>query len=442
MRKIFIVFALLFLAPLSQAAEEPQDEHAPPTHAHTPPPASKKKHACHTRGKAEQTVQIAAVVNDKIITTKDLEERIRMLVRTPLENIPPSELPKIQREILRQMIDEKLQLEICENAKITITDSDVDDAIQYMEKQNNLEPGSIKKELTDKGISKNTLRDHFGAKIAWSRLIGYYRDTIDVGQQDLKTQLRKKDIEETQYLLGEIVVDFESILEEENAREKINHVLGRLQNGDHFSQVAYEMSHSPSAATGGDIGWIRESQLEEPIKKMIHTMKPGKISSPIKAGNAFKVVLLRNIQHANKRAATITARQLEIKLDPKLSEKQRREEQKRLNGLFLTLEGCDQFDKAGEQLESDLHIYKDVSLPELSEDLQEAIKTLPVGRASSGYLNEDSIIYFMVCSRSIEKVQSVSREEKTDDIVNQRLSSFAEQKLRDIRRVAAIDVRV
>ena len=442
MKKSFISCVVSLLSPIvAFAVDMPRADYAPPSHSNKAPPLLKKKTAF-KKGKIDQHVKIAAVVNDQIITTQDLDERFRMLVRTDMKNIPPEQLPKIRQDILRQMIDEKLQLEITSNAKISITDEDVENAIKYMEEQNHMEPGSIMKELKEKGISKKTTHDHFGAKIAWSRLISYYRDTIEVGKKELNDKMHSEDGSEKRYLLAELVFHFDSPMEEGSAHEQASQALSRVRQGEHFSQVAYEMSHSPSAASGGDIGWIKDSQCEPSLKNTIKALKPGELSTPLKVGDAYKIVLLRNVREASNKADTLVARQLEVKLDPKLDEGQREEELKRLDGLFETLEGCQQFDKAEEQLDGNMHIYKDVSLPDLSEDLQQALKDLAVGKSSKGYMNDESIVYFMVCKRSLEKVQPVNQAEKTDAIVNQRLGSFAEQKLRDLRRVAAIDIRI
>lgn len=443
MKNIFLSSILGLLAPIvAVAVHMPGGDYAPPSHSFEPTLKEKALEAKTTKDKVEQQVKIAAVVNDKIITTKDLEERMRMMIRTDLSAIPQEQLPKIRQDILRQMIDEKLQLEITTNAGIKISSQDVENAIKYMEEQNQMAAGSVNTELKEKGISQKTIQDHFGAKIAWSRLIGYYRDTIEVGKKELNEKIQSEDDGERKYLLAELVFPFDSPMEENAAQEQAFQALARVRQGDHFSQVAYEMSQTPSAASGGDIGWIKESQCESSIKDTLETLKPGELSNPIKTHEAYKVVLLRNTREPSNTALTLVARQLEVKLDPKLTATQRDEERNRLDGLFETLEGCQQFDKVEEQLDGNMNIYKDVSLPDLSEDLQKALKNLPIGKASNGYLSDDSIVYFMVCRRSMETVQPVNQAEKTDAIVNHRLSAFAEQKLRDLRRVAAIDIRL
>lgn len=452
MKKIFSLFlGLVVTAGSTNAADMPLADYAPPIAlpdsssaplAPTPEGEEKVTIQMFPEGPRQECVQIAAVVNDKIITTNDLDERIRMLLRTKMETVPKEELEKIRRDVLKQMIDEKLQLEITENAKIVITEEDVTSAIRYMEEQNQLEPGSILKDLKEKGISQKSIRDHFGSKIAWSRLIGYYRDTIEVGKKDLSNQLDEDSLLEKVCLLAELVFHYDSVLGEEAAYEQAVHAFTRIKNGENFSQVAYEMSHAASASTGGDIGWVPLSQCEAPVRQTLNELKPGEISPPIKVGNSFKIILLRNIRYPNKLAHAMTARQLEIKFAPALSDEEKNKEEEKLDGLFATIEGCTQFDQVGDQLESEMHIYKNVSLPELSEDLQDVLKDLPVGKPSRGYRTEDKIVYFMVCSKNLEKIQTVNLEAKEDALINQRLTAFADQKLRDLRRVAAIDIRL
>jgi peptidyl-prolyl cis-trans isomerase SurA len=451
MKKKFLLLSILLLTNKNlSAADLPIADYAPPLkHAGTmdqKAPLSKKDRplTLHSLPKRapDQCVQIAAVVNDKIITTNDLDERVRMLLRTKIEDIPENERQKIRQDVLRQMIDEKLQLEITENAKISIADDDVERAIHYMEEQNHLEPGSILKDLKAKGISQKSIRDHFGAKIAWSRLIGYYRDTIEIGKKDLSQHLSDKETTDKTYLLAELVFHFDSILAEDATYEQASHAFMRIKNGENFSQVAHEMSHAASAASGGDIGWIEATQCEAPVQQALENLKPGEISPPIKVGNSYKIMLVRNIRYPNKLASAMTARQLEVKFSKNLSGTEKEKEQERLDGLFETIEGCDQFDQVGEQLDSELHIYKNVSLQDLSEDLQEVLTDLPEGKPSNGYRSDDRIIYFMVCKKNLEKIQTVNHEEKEDSLINQRLSAFADQKLRDLRRVAAVDIRL
>ena len=454
MKKIFsLCFLQMAYITQAYAVDMPQADYAPPAPTHAPEHIIENEVApqtitSHSKGphtsprKVDHCAQIVAVVNDRIITMQDLNDRLRMLVRTNIADIPPEDLKRVKRDILLQMIDEKLQLEIIESAKIIINDEDVKSAIRYMEEQNHVESGSILRELKEKGVSDKTIKDHFGAKIGWSRLISYYRDTIEVGKKDLAEQEAKKDVKEKQFLLAELVFPFETLMDEDGAHEQAIQALSRIHQGDNFSQVAYEVSHSPSAATGGDIGWIQESQCEPAVRDVLRFLKPGELSRPIKTEKSYKVILLRNVMLPNNQADTLTARQLEIKFAPNLSEKDREEERIRLDGLFETIEGCEQFDRLEDQLEGELHIYKDVSLPDLSKDLQDVLKDLPVGKPSAGYETENSVVYLMVCKRSLEKAQHVTHEEKSDAIVSQRLGAFAEQKLRDIRRVAAIDIRL
>lgn len=450
MKKFFSLFTSVFLFTASavMAVDMPTADYAPPLKLPTTDVVIEEvrtpKVTVRSLPKKGSLgcVQIAAVVNDRIITTNDLDERVRMLLRTPLEDIPASEQQKIRHDVLRQMIDEKIQLDITENAKIVVTDDDVERAIRYMEEQNHLSPGSILKDLKAKGISQKSIRDHFGSKIAWSRLIGYYRDTIEIGKKDLMHHMDEKALGEKMYLLAELVFHFDSIFDDEATYEQATQAFMRVKNGENFSQVALEMSHAASAASGGDIGWVAFSQAEAPIQEALDTLKPGEISPPIKVGNSYKIIFVRNVRYPNKFAQAMTARQIEIKIPSTFSDQEKLKEQERLDGLFETIEGCQQFDQVGEQLDSEMHIYKNVSLSDLSEDLQEALKDLPVGKPSNGYKSEDRIVYFMVCAKNLEKIQAVNQEEKEDDLVNQRLSAFADQKLRDLRRVAAIDIRL
>jgi peptidyl-prolyl cis-trans isomerase SurA len=87
---------------------------------------------------------VAAVVNDDIISTYDLGQRVRLLIAT--SGVQPNEqtLPQFEREALISLIDERLQLQelhrVEKEQKFTIiaTDEEVNEELEGMARQNNM----------------------------------------------------------------------------------------------------------------------------------------------------------------------------------------------------------------------------------------------------------------------------------------------------------------
>ena len=62
-------------------------------------------------------------------------------------------------------------------------------------------------------------------------------------------------------------------------------LMDRLNSGADFAQLAMDYSEDMnSAATGGDLGYVPESALNQSdplLKKMVIGMKPGQVSPPL-----------------------------------------------------------------------------------------------------------------------------------------------------------------
>ncbi len=90
-------------------------------------------------------MRIAAVVNDEVITDYDVVSRMRMVMIS--SNIPdtPETRQRIAPQVLRSLIDEKLELEEAKREHITATDAEINAALEQIEKQNNMKPGSAER---------------------------------------------------------------------------------------------------------------------------------------------------------------------------------------------------------------------------------------------------------------------------------------------------------
>jgi peptidyl-prolyl cis-trans isomerase SurA len=390
-----------------------------------------------------QDISIVAVVNGEPITSAELKDRMLMMTNGDLSKIPHEHLHEAKKTILNQLINERIQLQTIKLAGMAVDDNDIDRAIEHAEQQNNMKPGQMINELSSKGVSQKTIRQHFAAKVGWYRFISnYYRGLIEVSNADIKGKELPQSKRSPKYHLAEIVINYDSFTDEEQALSIASQIHQQLVEGRHFSETAMATSTAPSAANGGDIGWIVEEQLQPEIRSALKSMEPSQLSPPIKAGNAYKIILFRNIKYPDNKSETVDVRQLDIKISDKISQEEKEAEVNRINDMFELIENCQEFEKAAEQIEtSQLHVYKDVSLPELSTDLQKVIKDLKLNKASKGIESNDSVVYFMVCNRSMKVAEKIE-EEQYDKIASSRLNAIANQKIHDLRRTASVDVRI
>src|SRR5216684_2732446 len=113
-------------------------------------------------------MRIAAVVNDEIISIFDVVSRMRLVMIS--SNIPDTP-QRIGPQVLRSLIDEKLQLQEAKRQNVTATDDEINKALGQIEQQNNMKAGQLNEFMKARGIDRGSLVDQLTAGIVWAKLI-------------------------------------------------------------------------------------------------------------------------------------------------------------------------------------------------------------------------------------------------------------------------------
>ena len=76
----------------------------------------------------------------------------------------------------------------------------------------------------------------------------------------------------------------------EAARTRAKRIVEEARAGKDFAQLARQESDDPSAAKGGDIGWVVQGQLPPPLDKAIFALAKGKVSDVIETPTGLHIV--------------------------------------------------------------------------------------------------------------------------------------------------------
>ncbi|MBV8934437.1 MAG: SurA N-terminal domain-containing protein, partial [Alphaproteobacteria bacterium] len=115
--------------------------------------------------------RIAAVVNDEVISVGDLRSRLRMVMLSSNLTDSPETRERVTAQVLRTIVDEKLQMQEAKRQNITASDEEVNKAFAQIEKQNNMQPGQLDQVLKSHGIDRGALIDQLTASIVWTKLV-------------------------------------------------------------------------------------------------------------------------------------------------------------------------------------------------------------------------------------------------------------------------------
>jgi len=134
--------------------------------------------------------QVALIVNGDVITTYDIEQRMKFVQLATRK-------PAVRNEVVEELIDEKLKVQIGQRYKIEIPDNEVDASYAEMaHRMNNMTPQQLTQLLAQSGVDATTLKARIRADTIWQNIVrGKFQGDLQVRESDILAvlQTEKKD---------------------------------------------------------------------------------------------------------------------------------------------------------------------------------------------------------------------------------------------------------
>lgn len=386
---------------------------------------------------AQNAEGVAAIVNDKVISTFDVRQRATMLLLFANLQPTPELLERARNQALRDLVDEQLQIDEAAKFQITVPGDTIDRRMTDMAARSETTLDGLTTELARNGISVTTLRNQIRAEVAWQRLIaGMYGSRVRISQNDItETQQRiAANARRPQYEMSEIFLPADTPEEFNQMEQGAMRLLEQMQQRAPFPMVARQFSQSPSAAAGGDLGWISASELSPELRPVAERLQPGQVSLPVRTQNGVYIIAMRNRREgiADGAASIVSLRQISAPAQRANS----------LDRIRRNAAGCGSLDRdiRGIQGASVLDLGQTVEA-ELSVDIRSRLDGVPIGGGSTVVTNGDQANIIMLCSRETGGSAIPDRQQIEDRLREAELSMLAERYLRNLRREATIITR-
>jgi peptidyl-prolyl cis-trans isomerase SurA len=395
--------------------------------------------------------RIAAVVNDEVISVADLRSRLRMVMLSSNLTDSPETRQRVAAQVLRTIVDEKLQMQEAKRQNVTASDEEINKALAQIEKQNNMQLGQLNQALKAHGIDRGTLVDQLTASIVWSKLVRRLlaqTNVVSDDEIDYALKRAKESLNEPQSRVAEIFLAVDNAQQEDEVRRLAERLTEQMRQGARFSAVAQQFSQSATAAVGGDIGWVRPEQLSPELGNVIARMRPGELSAPIRTGAGYYLLLVvdrRAGASASQEETVLHLVQVVFPLPPEATEAMRRAAITEAQNTKSNAKNCEELLKIGKvkgssQLSSEGRLRPD----QIAPAMRSIVLGLGVGQASQPILQKNGVGVIMVCEKTAANNNPTvpSREDVAETLTRQRLDTLARRYMRDLRRTAFVDVRV
>jgi peptidyl-prolyl cis-trans isomerase SurA len=251
-----------------------------------------------------QTVDtIAAVVNNGVITRRELDERVSLITRRlNQQNAPVPPIEQLRQQVLGQMVLERIQLQKAKEDGITIDDAAVQKTLERLAQANNMSLEMYRARIEAQGVPWTTFTNDARTELTLSRLREKEVDSkITVSDGEVANYIasqRGPNAGQTSDLhIQHIFVKAPLNASEtdiEAAQQKAQALLAEAKGGADFEKLAKSNSQAPDAAkNGGDLGFVAPSKLPPEFVKAASTLRPGEVNPQlIRTNDGFEIVRL------------------------------------------------------------------------------------------------------------------------------------------------------
>ena len=244
---------------------------------------------------------IVAVVNDEVITYRELSKRYAEVVQNlSRQNTPLPPRDVLEKQLLERMVTELALQQHARTTGVRVDPTQVERALQRIAAQNKLDIAGLQAALEKDGQSIEGLRKTIRNEILIARARERDVDNrISVSDSEIEGYLQTQAQQgaETEYNFAHILVTVPENASPEQIqarRARAEDVLDQLSKGADFAQLSASYSDAPNALQGGAFGWRASGKMPTLFADVLKSLQPGQVSPLLKSSNGFHILKLND----------------------------------------------------------------------------------------------------------------------------------------------------
>jgi len=291
------------------------------------------------RARAELVDRVAAVVNNDVITLSEVEKRAGPeLARVDQEATGPDRAQKraaALKRVLDTMIDEKLVDNELKELKVTISDKEVDGAVDEVKKSYNLTDEQLQQAVSREGYSIAEYREQMRKQIGRYKLISEkVRKNVKVSDADVQSEydrMTRSEGEDYEVHIRHILIAVPrsaSAAQVDQARRKAAAIAVEAREpGVDFADLAKKRSEGSSSSDGGDLGFFKRGTMVPEFERVAFNLKTGEVSDPVRTQFGWHVLKLEEIRKLGMKPLA--------EVRPEIEERLRKVQAERLTAQYM-----------------------------------------------------------------------------------------------------------
>lgn len=388
-----------------------------------------------------------ALVNGQVITGTDIDHRVALVTSASQNQITDAELQQLRMQVLRNLIDETLQIQAAVAQEIPPSPDEVNQTYASVASQNFGEDTSaMDKYLESVGSSASSLKRQIQGELSWGNLLSRnVRPFVNVSDEEAREILAQREADRgtDEYRIGEIYLS--ATTENRDAvLQNGQRIMDQLREGGSFVAYARQFSESSTASVGGDLGFVRLNTLPSAMAEAARQMQAGQLVGPLEIPGGFVIVYLienRQVMMADPRDALLSLKQISITFSAGTDEEAARVRLESFAQGVSALRGCGDADSAATAFGASVVTNDQIRARSLPEQLQQSVLNLQIGQSTPPFGSiEDGVRVLMLCGRDDPQAAAgPTVEEIRRQIEDERVGKRAQRYLRDLRNDAYIE---
>ncbi len=398
---------------------------------------------------ASAQVRVVARVNDDAITDFELNQRIIFAVRSAGMQDSPDMHQRLAAQILRQMVDERLQLQHAKGLGVGVTEAETNQRVSEIERAAGMPRGQFRQYVQSIGVPYDVAVQQMQAGIAWVKIVRRrVRPQVEVSDAEIDDALTRirSNVGKTESRVAEIFVPIDKIEQADDAKRAADRVIEQLRRGAPFAALAQQFSQGASSQQGGDLGWVLPGSLDPALEAVIDKLPIRQPSDPVRTPAGFHILYVidrRQFASAKPDDVRLNLVQLTLALPVNASAEETNRATTEAQKAMAAVHQCNDLDAQARQLKGATSGRLDnVRVGDLAANRQmyDEIPRLAVGATAGPFRVAEGLQVVALCSKE-GATGLPTRDVISQQILIQKLEAAGRRYMREMRRVSTIEIK-
>ena len=245
---------------------------------------------------------IVAVVNDDVITSWEVDQALKLLIREAGKKAPLSDAARreLRANVITGLIDKKLAEQKIKELNIRISDDELRQSIEDVKKQNHLSQDGLMMALAGQGMTYEQYKSQMRDQLERLRLVSQeVKAKIQIGDQELrdfyetnKSLYTGEESFRARHIFLKIPKNAtKTELEALTVKMEVIRREARVPAAD-FAALASRYTEDATAKDGGSLGVFKKGDMQGEFAQLLDRLQPGEVSGVVKTATGFHIIKL------------------------------------------------------------------------------------------------------------------------------------------------------